>query len=984
MSSFDSSLASHDQTALSTTRLQTLVEHSSELLALCDDHGVIAYLNPGGSTLLGYQPGELIGRSWLDIAHPEDADQARVILRAALQIPGRRAPLLCRIRHRSGAWRAFELTAVAPDAHPSDAVVLSGRDIGDRETAQKSQEHVRQMIDLSPDVVLLLHGQQILFLNQTGMRLLGARSPDEIIGRSALEFLTPGHPANMTEQIMLLLGGQIRAPQLYYLIGLDGTRHRLEVVSSAIGDDGQPSVLVVGRDTTVQVRIEERLRLLESVVVHAQDSVLVTDGGLLDRSGPRIVYVNPAFTRLTGYAIEDVLGHTPRILLGPHTDPEQLLLIRRALENNAPARAELVNYDRNGRTFWVDLSVAPVQTPEGEVTHYIVIQRDITARKLSEQLELDRAQVMELIGRDAPLGGVLDQIGGMVERQRPELRVVLALLHEGLISTVVAPGRPPDHPERPALDALVGRTWEMALAPGSVSTLMAPDARWEPYAGLWESDGLWLCWAVPICSGAQLPLGVILAYRSAPIAPNESDRDLLALAVQFAALGTERQRMHDQLRFQAHHDALTSLPNRYQMHEQLQQALGLARQNGTCVALLCIDLDRFKQINDILGHPSGDLLLTGVAGRFALCLRPSDTLARMGGDEFVVVAHDVADRRDAENMGRRLLETLRAPLRIDGRELMVTASIGISYYPHDGTDATTLLKNADSALYHAKSAGRNTVACFAPELSGHVLARLDLEQELHRALDRQELELYYQPQIDIATGRVVSMEALLRWKHMRRGLISPGLFVPLAEESGLILPIGEWVIQAVCRQLAAWRREGRPLVAVSVNVSARQFAHESFVADVARALFQHQVPAGLIELELTESVLMHDLSRVVQRLQELRRLGVRITIDGFGTGYSSLAYLQRLPLDRLKIDRSFVRGLLPGHASVEGSAPLVQAIVLLAHTLKLAVVAEGVELPEHMRMLREMGCDIAQGFLFSPAVPSDRVWSVVQAIQPAA
>ncbi|GAB4192469.1 MAG: hypothetical protein OHK0022_06700 [Roseiflexaceae bacterium] len=851
------------------------------------------------------------------------------------------------------------------------------------ETFQQSQEYIRQMIDLSPDVVLILQGQQVVFLNQTGMRLLGARTLEEVVGCSVLELLTPGRPTTATEQIILLLSGQIPAPQLYHLTGLDGTRHMLEVVSSVITGE-QPVVLVVGRDVTARVRVEERLRLLESVVMHAQDAVLVTEAGSLDRPGPRIVYVNPAFTRLTGYAIEDVLGHTPRILQGPHTDPAQLATIRRALETNTPVQAELVNYDRNGRTFWVDLSIAPVRTPEGEVTHYIAIQRDITARKLSEQLELDRAQVMDLIAHDGPLVGVLNQIGGMVERQRPELRVALALLHEGRISLVAASSRPPEHPERPLLDALLGQPWEMALAPGAISTLMAPDQRWDAYAQLWHSDGLALCWAVPICSGANGPLGVILTYRNAPIAPNESDRDLLALAVQFARLAIERRQMHDQLHFQTHHDALTSLPNRYQLHERLQQSLNQARQNGTCVALLCIDLDRFKHINDTLGHPSGDVLLTGVANRFAHCLRPNDTLARMGGDEFVVVVPDVADRRDAESVGRRLLEALRSPLRIDGRELMVTASIGISYYPHDGTDATTLLKNADSALYNAKSAGRNTIACFAPELSGHVLAQLDLEQELHRALDRQELELYYQPQIDIATGQVISLEALLRWKHLRRGLISPGLFVPLAEESGLILPIGEWVVQAVCRQLAAWRREGRPLVAVSINVSARQFVHDSFVADIARALLQHQVPAGLIELELTESVLMHDLSRVTQRLQELRRLGVRITIDGFGTGYSSLAYLQRLPLDRLKIDRSFVRALLPGQSTAEGSAPLVQAIVLLAHTLKLAVVAEGVEQPEHMRLLREMGCDIAQGFLFSPAVPSDRVWSVVQEIQPAA
>lgn len=422
------------------------------------------------------------------------------------------------------------------------------------------------------------------------------------------------------------------------------------------------------------------------------------------------------------------------------------------------------------------------------------------------------------------------------------------------------------------------------------------------------------------------------------------------------------------------HDALTGLPNRLLLSEQMEHLLKSASGKGQQVAVLFIDLDHFKTINDAMGHTVGDLVLQEVAERLTGSIRKSDLAARQGGDEFIVVLPNCNREKGAVRVAQKIMEVLEPPVQRSGREFYITASIGVAIYPDDGEDPKALMSNADIALYRAKEQGRNNYQFYNPEMNARALERMELKGLLHKALERGEFLLHYQPQVDASTGRIAGMEALLRWQLPDRGLVSPAEFIPIAEQTGLIVPIGEWVLRTACAQSMAWQRSGLRAVSLAVNLSALQLKDEQMVGKVDGILKETGMDPGGLELEITESTIMHDIDRAVSVFGSLSSLGVKITVDDFGTGYSSLYYLKKFPLYALKIDRSFVSEI----TEKQDDAAIATAIVAMAHSLKLKVVAEGVETKEQLEMLRFLGCDLLQGFLFSKPLPAEQAGALLE------
>ncbi|WP_316978586.1 GGDEF/EAL domain-containing response regulator [Shumkonia mesophila] len=437
---------------------------------------------------------------------------------------------------------------------------------------------------------------------------------------------------------------------------------------------------------------------------------------------------------------------------------------------------------------------------------------------------------------------------------------------------------------------------------------------------------------------------------------------------------TVRKKYEEQVLRQANYDDVTRLPNRVLALDRLSQALARAHRQKSMVGLLFIDLDRFKVVNDTLGHSVGDRLLKEVGQRLSQCTREGDTVARLGGDEFTVVLPDISAPKHAEVVAEKILEVFAQPIVIDGQELFTTASIGITLYPLDAHDPHALMRNADAAMYQAKELGRNRAQFFTRELNEQAMERVRIETHLRHALERDEMTLHYQPIVDLKSGRLVGAEALLRWHNEELGNVPPGQFIPMAEDTGQINIIGAWVIKAACRQAAEWRRAGAPPIRISANVSSRQFRGPTLIDAVTRALSDTGLPADDLDLEITEGLLMEDLPETTAAFERLTAMGVRFSVDDFGTGFSSLSYLKRFPVTSLKIDRSFIEDVTDD----ADHAALVGAIITMAHSLKLLVVAEGVETPEQMAFVKENGCDFVQGYFVGKPMPADVFWQLLK------
>jgi diguanylate cyclase (GGDEF)-like protein/PAS domain S-box-containing protein len=614
-----------------------------------------------------------------------------------------------------------------------------------------------------------------------------------------------------------------------------------------------------------------------------------------------------------------------------------------------------------------------------KVAQVVGTVQNITERKQTELFEIDRNRVLEMIVNNEALPDIMTQIAHMVERQRPDGLCSLSLVHGDRLYVKAAPGLP-----SLLIQALDGQ--EIGTGAGCCSSAayfghtvtaseIATSPHWEKNRDLALSHDLRACTSIPIFSGKGQIFGTVALYHRTSYRPVEADLKLLETVSKLGAVAIEQTHLTEQLAHQARHDALTGLPNRRFIADHLEREFARALRHGDKIALLYIDLDRFKQVNDSLGHQIGDFLLEKVAKRLRVCTRESDILARMGGDEFMLVLNGINDRENASKAASRVLNLLEAPFEVEDHDLHIGASIGISVYPNDGQDLATIQKNADIAMYHAKNRGGNQFHYFTPKMKEIVIERLELENELRKALERKDFELYYQPQYDLTTGSLVGVEALLRWQHSELGSVPPSKFIPIAEQSGLIIPIGKWVLQEACRQNAAWQRAGYGSFKVAVNISAVQFLQADFVDLVMDTLKQSNLAPQWLQLEVTETTMMKDIETTTKLLAELQTLGVSIAMDDFGTGYASMAQLQRLPVDCLKIDGIFIHEIEGSEESAQRSRAMIKTFVSLAQNLGLKIIAECVETWRQHEFLHRIGCEFGQGFLYKEPVSGEEIES---------
>ncbi|MBS1157790.1 MAG: putative signal transduction protein containing a rane domain, an and a domain [Proteobacteria bacterium] len=656
------------------------------------------------------------------------------------------------------------------------------------------------------------------------------------------------------------------------------------------------------------------------------------------------IYTNAAYQEISGLSLEQTLGTNWSMAI--HPDDRQRIVIgwRDAVRGEEAFQTEVRFLRRDGSIIWTRLNAAAMRdgwTLRGRVQ----IVEDITVRKAVED---ELKQIQEALFEEKERAQVtLNSIGDAVLTTNLQANVTYLNL---------------------AAEAMTGWPREDALGRPLAEVFRVIDGQSRvaiasPALRAMSEDRV-----VGLAADSMLirrdGSEAAIEDSSAPI--HNRDGKVAGAVIVFHDVSASRA-MAQKMSHLAQHDFLTGLPNRLLLTERLSQAIGLAQRHRKQVGLLFLDLDYFKNVNDSLGHLIGDQLLQSVAGRLATCVRNTDTVCRQGGDEFVILLAEIEQPRDAAQVAEKLLASLLLPHLIEGHELHVTLSIGISIYPNDGISADSAMQNADTAMYYAKANGRNNYQFFTGDMNTRAVQRLLVENSLRRALSMGEFELHYQPKMNIASGRMIGSEALLRWKDPKLGMIYPGQFIPIAEECGLIVPIGRWVLREACRQVQAWLAAGLPAVPVSVNISAVEFRHPGFLEGVAEILRETGLPARYLELELTESILMHEAESSESTLTALKVMGLKLAIDDFGTGYSSLSYLNRFPIDTLKIDQSFVRDI----TSNTDNATIVSAVIGMGQKLKQQVIAEGIETAEQLAFLRKEKCDGGQGFLFSYPVSAE-------------
>jgi diguanylate cyclase (GGDEF)-like protein/PAS domain S-box-containing protein len=903
-------------------------------------------LSESWAEIIGAPPGETrtTVTALVEMVHPEDAAALRGALTETVKNRRTEYSVEHRVRHQSGEWRwiVSRGKVVERDARQRAVrVVGSNLDISDHKRAEdqlrENEDRYRKLIDLSPDAIFVHSDWRIVLVNQAMLRLFHAQSAQQLLGREVLELVAPESCENVRVRITQMYERQVSVPaaEIVYLRA-DGSRFSAEVTAGAFSYAGRPAAQVVARDVTERKLAEHALaqseRRFREFAQASAEWFWETD------AQGRISWTSEYLSQHSGLERGRLIGmdRIAWIAQGADASAEPFASHARIFRRHEAFRDfRFLQRWPNGER-WVSSSGVPRFNDAGEFLGYRGTATDVTQRKRAEETLRESEERFRSLTKlssdwyweqDAELRFTYIS-PSFSERSDGDPAKILGRQRWDFEDVVPASGIWPDH--RATLEAhRPFRDFEQIRV------------RTDGTRQFIASSGM------PIFDAA----GNFTGYRgvSSDITSRKSAEKRLVYLAQF--------------------DAVTGLPNRNLLQEKLENAIVQSRRRGRGAGVLFIDLDRFKLVNDSLGHDVGDALLLQVGRSLHDCVRQDDTVGRLAGDEFAVVIADLARQEDAAIVAQKIVDSFATPFDLEGQEIFLTASIGIAAFPGDGADANALLGCADAAMYRAKESSRNSFCFYTAEMNARTTVKLQLNNDLRRAVERAEFRLHYQPKVNLATGALTGMEALLRWQHPERGMVAPLDFIPALEDTGLIVAVGDWVVEEACRQLRDWTRDGLVPVPIAVNLSARQFRRRDLDAVIRGIVAGYGLQAGLLELEITESSLMADPVDAIRQLHALRAAGLRISVDDFGTGYSSLSYLTRLPLSTLKIDRSFVNAAIGD----PHSAAIVRMVIDMAQNLRFSVVAEGIETVEHVAFLRQHGCEQGQGYHFGRPAPAAQI-----------
>jgi len=940
-----------------------LVEESEEGIWVVDREYRVRYANGKLADLLGLpSPDGVIGQSYFDFVAPEY--HATLRNEVAQRMQGQRGTYELRLLRQGGGSQWVEISAFPLFDESRMFLGAAGfvADIEWRKAAEQrlsdSERAYREVFDCSPAIKLMVDPStgEIVAANASAKAYYGYT--DEEFRQLNISQINT-QPRQMTDQDMA------------HAQRMGGTtfrfKHRLksgeirdvEVQVNPILLGARPLLYSIIRDVGNESDAARRLRMLQFTVEQAHIAAI-----WLNRDGT-IRDLNEYAVRLIKQAREAIVGQ-PIWQFDPNMDAATWALYWHAIQEQGAMsfRAGLLV---EGEYLPVQVHSTYLATDGDEFV--ISYARDIVEQVHGEGLLALQNDVLSALARGKDLSQVLSMLAEGVEDLAPGALCSILLLQDGTLLHGAAPTLPEGFQrvvDGRKIGPAVGSCGTAAFLDDEVEVVdIETDPLWTDYKSVALAYDLRACWSTPIHARDGRVLGTFAIYYRQPMAPLPFHRRVVKVCTPIAGLAIEHHFTEARVHALAFYDALTGLPNRALLADRVDVALARSKRDRVPLALLFLDLDRFKTINDSLGHEVGDAFLSIIAARLAAEVRQCDTVCRQGGDEFVVLLPDI-DAVGAAVVAEKLIATAVRVVDLVDHQLSCSVSIGISIYPDDASDFATLLKHADTAMYRAKEAGRNGYRLYRDRMDEDTTERLDLENELRRAISADELFLHYQPQVVIEDGSLYGLEALLRWRHPTRGLVSPARFIPVAEESGLIDAIGAWVLDEACRQMAEWIAQGVPIPRLAINLSARQFRHEDVPNLVVETLTRHQLPADRVTLEITESLMLNE-DATAQSLVTLDAMGVHLAVDDFGTGYSSLGYLKRFPVKELKLDQSFVRDL----GDDPDDRALASAVIRIGQSLRMTVVAEGVETPEQLEYLRQEGCHVAQGYLFARPMPAE-------------